>query len=158
MTADAVVAVYSAFEAADLVVWIDGGWCVDALLGRQLRAHNDLDIAINWHDVPRLRELLGAAGYRESRADSRWNFVLRDAVGQEIDVHAFVTDSAGETVDGVLYPRTALGGTGTIGGCTVRCITPEFMVKFIAPWRDKWPEKYEPAIAALCERFHLDVP
>ena len=33
-------------EAAGLVVWLDGGWGVDALLGRQTRPHQDLDLVI----------------------------------------------------------------------------------------------------------------
>jgi lincosamide nucleotidyltransferase A/C/D/E len=34
------------FQAADLEVWLDGGWAVDAVLGEQTRAHRDLDIIL----------------------------------------------------------------------------------------------------------------
>ena len=55
MTAQDVVDLYCYAEEAAIVMWLDGGWGVDALLARQLRPHNDLDIAIDWKDVPRLQ-------------------------------------------------------------------------------------------------------
>jgi lincosamide nucleotidyltransferase A/C/D/E len=30
----------------EVVVWLDGGWGVDALLGAQTRAHDDLDVVM----------------------------------------------------------------------------------------------------------------
>jgi lincosamide nucleotidyltransferase A/C/D/E len=55
MTSPDVVDLYRYLEQSGIRVWLEGGWGVDALLGRQLRSHNDLDIAIDWNDVPRLR-------------------------------------------------------------------------------------------------------
>jgi len=46
MDAEAVVEVWTAFEAERLEGVLDGGWAVDALLGRQTRPHGDLDIAL----------------------------------------------------------------------------------------------------------------
>ncbi|WP_428847678.1 nucleotidyltransferase domain-containing protein [Nocardia tengchongensis] len=37
MRADDVLAVHRACARAGLTIWIDGGWCVDALLGEQTR-------------------------------------------------------------------------------------------------------------------------
>jgi lincosamide nucleotidyltransferase A/C/D/E len=55
---------------ADVPVWLDGGWGVDALLGEQTRHHGDLDIVVQLEDVPKLRQLLEAGGYRDvPRAD-----------------------------------------------------------------------------------------
>jgi lincosamide nucleotidyltransferase A/C/D/E len=34
------------WERAGITVWLDGGWGVDALVGRPTREHDDLDIAI----------------------------------------------------------------------------------------------------------------
>src|SRR5690349_1772761 len=36
---------------------------VDALVGMQLRSHDDLDIVVDIHDVPPLRAVLRGAGY-----------------------------------------------------------------------------------------------
>ncbi len=80
-------------EVIGIEIWIDGGWCVDALLEKQLREHEDLDIAIQWKDVPKLCEILAGQGCRRIQEDSQWNFVMADNQGHVIDVHAFVFDA-----------------------------------------------------------------
>ena len=59
-----VIDFYRAMEQSDITVWIDGGWGVDALLGRQTRVHSDLDIAIQQEDAANIRALLESQGYR----------------------------------------------------------------------------------------------
>ena len=51
-----VIELYNELENLGTKIWIDGGWGVDALLGKQTRTHEDLDIAIEWKDVPKLRK------------------------------------------------------------------------------------------------------
>ncbi len=99
-----VIGLYKELDASGIQIWIDGGWSVDALLEKQLRPHNDLDIAIQWKDVPKLREMLSVQGFKQIKEDSQWNFVLGDGKGHEIDVHAFVYDENGVVVDGIMYP------------------------------------------------------
>ncbi len=158
MTSSEVVGHYSALEEVRIRVWIDGGWAVDALLGRQPRPHKDLDIALERGDVRRLRGILATKGYRQVREDGEWNFVLADDEGHEIDVHVFVCDEQGNVVDGIRYPRESLTGTGTIEGYVVRCILAKHVVAFLAPWIHKWPDKYVPAVSALCESFGIELP
>jgi len=153
-----VVDLYNQLENLGIKIWIDGGWSVDALLGKQTRPHQDLDIAMEWKDVPKLREFLGAKGYSQIKEDSKWNFVLGNNEGNEIDIHAFVYDDKGNIVDGIMYPAESLTGTGNIDGQTIRCISPKYMVEFLAPWVHKWPEKYLTAVKALCEKFGIDLP
>ena len=157
MTSKDVINLYSELESQGIKIWADG-WAVDALLGKETRPHKDLDIAIQWKDVPNLRKLLEAQGYKQAKEDSKWNFVLIDNSRREIDVHAFVFDDQGNVVEGIEYPSASLTGTGTIDGHTVRCISAEYMVEFLAPWIHKWPEKYIPAVSALCEKFGIDLP
>lgn len=45
-----VLEIVRGLSGAGVTVWVDGGWCVDALVGRQLRDHADLDIAIDRSD------------------------------------------------------------------------------------------------------------
>ncbi|MBV9159615.1 MAG: nucleotidyltransferase family protein [Candidatus Kaiserbacteria bacterium] len=150
---------YRLLENAEVKIWIDGGWATDALLGKETREHSDLDIAVEQKDAAKLRTLLEERGYKEvSRDDtSEWNFVLHDGEGQ-VDVHVFIADEKGEVVGGIPYPTESLKGQGTITGHTVHCISAEHMVKFMAEWVHKHPEKYMPDIAALCEKFAIPYP
>ncbi len=54
--------------------------------------------------------------------------------------------------------RNSLTGSGKIDGQSVRCISPKYMVEFLAPWIHKLPEKYLPAVEALCEKFGIELP
>ena len=158
MTANDVADFCALMEKENIEIVVDGGWCVDALLGRQLRLHKDLDIALQWKDVPRLRQILSAQGFKQIKEDSQWNFVLADNLGHEIDVHAFVYGGNGNVVDGIMYPAVSLTGKGTIEGCAINCITPGYMVEFLAPWISKWPQKYLPAVSGLCAKFNIPLP
>jgi lincosamide nucleotidyltransferase A/C/D/E len=137
MSATDVATLYDRLEALGVRIWIDGGWGVDALLGEQTRPHGDLDIAIQQVDVPRLRSLLEIDGYADVPRDDTqpWNFVLGDSAGRLIDVHVVVFDAEGNGIygppeTGLMYPAGSLDGLGVIAGRAVRCIAPEFLVKF----------------------------
>jgi lincosamide nucleotidyltransferase A/C/D/E len=141
-----------------LDVWIDGGWGVDALLGEQTRPHRDLDIALRHADVPRLRALLEARGYRDAfRDDTRdCNFVMSDAHGHVVDFHSFEFDQAGNHVFGVEYPLESLRGEGSIAGQTVRCISAEWMVRFHTGYELGETDLHD--VLALHERFGVEIP
>jgi lincosamide nucleotidyltransferase A/C/D/E len=154
-------------EAAELVdflerdgleVYVDGGWAVDALLGQQTRIHTDLDIALPHRYVPRLRELLGSRGYRECPRDDTWecNFVLADAQGREVDVHSYILNEAGNHIHGVAYTREQLTGEGSINGHLVRCISPDWLVKFHTGYELDENDFHD--VRALCERFRITLP
>ena len=97
-------------EQAGIEVYVDGGWAVDALLGRQTRVHDDLDIALPHQYVPRLRASLAARGFRDYPRDDAWecNFVLADDHGCRLDVHSYTLDDAGNNIYGVAYIREHL--------------------------------------------------
>jgi lincosamide nucleotidyltransferase A/C/D/E len=136
-------------------IWIDGGWSVDALLERQTRVHSDLDIALFHKDVPKLRALLEARGFKDvPRDDTRdCNFVLGDDLGHQIDFHSFTFDANGEIVFGLPYPRDSLTGTGSINGIAVECISPEWLVKFHTGYEVDIDDYHD--VLALCKRFDL---
>jgi lincosamide nucleotidyltransferase A/C/D/E len=95
--AETVVELLELFEAHDIDVVVDGGWGVDALLSEQTRPHDDLDIAIQHKEIPKLREILETRGFVEiPRDDSRdCNFVLEDDEGNHVDVHSYTFDENG---------------------------------------------------------------
>jgi lincosamide nucleotidyltransferase A/C/D/E len=158
MTAEDVLEIIKLLEQNGIEVYIDGGWCVDALLGRQTRKHGDLDIALPHKFVPRLRELLESRGFKDvPRDDTRdCNFVLGDNEGREVDIHSYTFDENGKHIFGVAYEPHHLTGTGTINGFRVKCIPPDIAVEFHTGY--EVDENDYSDVKALCERFNIPMP
>lgn len=158
MSATQVLDLYNSLTEIGINIWVDGGWSVDASLGKQTRSHTDLDIAIQYKDLPVFREYMEKRGYKEldREEDKKWNFVLGNDTGQEVDVHAFNFDDKGHVIEGIEYPDGSLTGIGTIEGQTVRCIDPKHMVDFHTHYEPK--EKDFQDVAALCEKFDIPYP
>jgi lincosamide nucleotidyltransferase A/C/D/E len=158
MEAEDVVTLLNALEQERIGVVVDGGWGVDALLGHQTRQHDDLDIAIENKHVVKLRRLLETKGFREipHPNSSDFNFVLAAGIGQKVDVHSYTLNSDGRCIYGIPYPAESLTGTGSIGSRIVKCISPEWVVKFHT--------RYEPDendfrdVHAVCARFGIAIP
>jgi lincosamide nucleotidyltransferase A/C/D/E len=159
-----VTAFYRQIEALGITVWLDGGWGVDALLGRQTRTHADLDVVVQEKDLRLLFEFLQDRGFRElPRDDSRaWNFVMGDGRGREIDLHVIAIDREGNGIYGPperkegMYPAAALQGQGQIEDLSVRCVSPEFQIRSHAAYEPDETD-YED-VRALAERFGLGIP
>ena len=163
MRSDDVVRLVQRLEQHGVPVWLDGGWAVDALLGAQTREHGDIDLVVQQKDVPTLRRLLEADGYRDVDRDdtSPWNFVLGDGQGREVDVHAIVFDADGHgrygpVERGAVYPAASLQGTGVVDGHVVKCVAAEYLVKFHTGYRLR--ERDVKDVSALCERFGIPYP
>ena len=162
MTLADVVGLLDLCARNDIGVWLDGGWAVDALLGNQTRRHSDIDIVVEEKDLATLRRLLEAEGYRDvPRDDTRAeNFVLGDDRGHEVDFHVIVLDEAGNGIygppGGHVYPAAALAGAGVVGGRAVRCITPEYLVKFHTGYKIRERDIHD--VSALCARFGIPYP
>jgi len=163
MTASDVVAIYDRCEAIGIRFLIDGGWSVDALLGKETRPHADLDIAIETRDLPALRKRLEDEGYASVARDDTtdWNFVLGDAHSHRIDIHAFVFDKTdagilGPSQQGHAYPAGSLTGSGTILGREVRCIAPDHLIRFHTGYTPRATDRHN--VVLLCERFNIPLP
>lgn len=163
MTASDVISFYTELDNLNIKIWVDGGWGVDALIGEQTRPHQDLDIAVQKKDVPRLQQFLRESGYREIKLHEArpWNFVLGDDGGREVDIHVIVLDDQGNgqygpPENGDVYPAASLTGTGSINGHSIRCISPEWMVKFHSGYNLK--EKDFRDVSALCKKFDIELP
>ncbi len=159
MEANDVIELYNLLEENGIEVWIDGGWGIDALLGRQTRQHKDLDIAIYHKDKPKLRKLLKDRGYTDVASDDRsdWNFVLGNGES-EIDVHTFIFDDNGNNIYGTAYPKASLSGTGVINGESIQCIPPEWVVTLHAQAKYEPKEKDIQDVNAVCDKFGLEPP
>jgi lincosamide nucleotidyltransferase A/C/D/E len=158
MTPKDVIGVVTVLEQEGIEVWVDGGWGVDALLGRQTRNHADLDIAIKHADVAAARRILKERGYRDvPRDDTKdFNFVLGDEDGHRVDVHSFTFDDAGKCIYGCPYPSDSLTGTGAIAGRGVKCISPEWMVRFHSGYALDSDDYHD--VLTLCDAFGIHLP
>ena len=86
---------------AGIGVYLDGGWGVDALVGRETRAHNDIDLFVQRGDYQRFVDLIADEGFSEVAA----SFTTED--------HTVWQDEAGR-----------------IGEVEVSCIDPESQLLF----------------------------
>lgn len=139
-------------------ICIDGGWAVDALLGQQTRQHGDLDIALPVSQVASLRTLLGAQRFFEvAQPDSSaHNFVLRTPEGETIDVHSYELNPDGSNRGGVPYCADHLCGEGVILGVWVRCVPPDWLVRFHTGYdvdEEDWHD-----VHLLCAKFNIAIP
>ncbi len=158
MTSEQVLSLYNWFKENGILVWIVGGWCVDALLGKQTREHSDLDIAVHRKDNAKLRKLLGNNGYKEEKRDdsSAFMYVMTNPAEQSVDIHAFEYDVNGNNSYGVAFPFGSLTGIGVIDGQEVHCIDPAFMFQFITCYEPR--EKDVQDVRALSEKFGFALP
>ena len=158
-----VIDLYLKANHLGLKLWLDGGWGVDALLGKQTRPHKDLDITIQLKDLSIFRQLLSGMGYREIKPEIArpHNFVLSDNHNHEIDIHVIVLNETGDGIyghieDGEIYPAGSLTGKGTIGNIEVDCISPEYVVKFHRGY--SLQENDYKDVIAVCKKFDLEIP
>lgn len=136
MTADMVHWFLNLFDELDIIVWIDGGWGVDALLGEQTRKHQDLDIIISWEDSAILTEALFARGFVDIYTDDHKdrNFVMGHPSHGMIDFHVVERPEDGGAVYGPgeidwIISELELNAVGHIGGREVRCLSVDYQVR-----------------------------
>lgn len=158
-----VVSFYKDLEEHGIRIWIDGGWGVDALLGEVTRPHDDLDVVIQKKDLAWVRNYLMKKSYRDvPRNDTTaWNFVMGNDKDERIDFHVIVFDENGNGIygpkeKGVWYSSESLTGMGMLIGQAVRCISPEYVVKFHTGYtRDEDDIK---DVTAICKKFAIPLP
>jgi lincosamide nucleotidyltransferase A/C/D/E len=141
MPIPAVVEVLVELERVGVQAWVDGGWGVDALVGRQTRQHGDLDLALDRNQLSMAVAALEALGYRRDihavpGEPSRLVFVASD--DREVDLHPLRFDQSGDgwqqhDADRKVwgkYPARDLLGLGSIGGHKVSCLSKELQMAF----------------------------
>jgi lincosamide nucleotidyltransferase A/C/D/E len=149
MTQDHVLAVMQGLESAGVEVWVDGGWGVDALIGRQTRPHQDLDLALALSDVPRAVAVLGQLGWQMHEAELPTRADLRSADDGRVDLHILTFDEQGngfqQLQDGSFgtYDKQGLSGIGTIGEMEVRCLSPEIQMRFHAGYEPDDDDRHD---------------
>lgn len=131
-------------EAADLVavletvspvVWVGGGWGVDALVGRQTRPHGDLDVVVSAPALPGALERLAALGFVTTEDWLPVRVEVAHPEGRRVDLHpvTFAPDGGGTQpgLNGTVFAYPAgCSTTGRIAGRTIRCLTAAQQLAF----------------------------
>ncbi len=136
MSVDRVHWFLALFDELGVEVWLDGGWGVDALLGKCTRNHGDLDIMISWPDSVPLIEALFAHGFVHIYTDDRKerNFVMGHRAHGLIDFHVIERTEGGGGVYGPgeidwVIDASELNAVGFIEGRKVRCLSVDYQVR-----------------------------
>ena len=156
MTAAQVIDFYIGVRDSGVRVWIDGGWCVDALLGEEGREHADLDIAVGRSDDAALRDWFVRHGFSERPDGNEFAYVMQAPDGRRIDVHCFEYGPSRENVWGIPYPWGSLSGLGEIGGQRVECVAAEWMFRFKTAYAPVQKDLAD--VERLARRFGFEVP
>lgn len=123
-------AVLDFMEDLDIIYWLDGGWGVDALAGKQTRAHRDIDIDFDSRHTDRLLSALFAAGYQ---IEVDWRPVRIELCHPErgyLDIHPFILAEDGTAkqadLEGGWYVFEAgYFGRTVFAGRNIPCISAE---------------------------------
>ena len=115
-------------EKLDITYWLDGGWGVDVLIGRQTREHRDVDINFDSRHTDGLLDALLAAGYV---IETDWRPVRIELHHPErgyLDIHPFVLSKDGTAkqadLEGGWYEFEAdYFGRAVFAGREIPCIS-----------------------------------
>lgn len=94
-TKEDVMTVINLLENAGIIFWIDGGWGVDILAGKQTRVHRDIDINFDAQYTDKLLNILSEYGYE---VDTDWRPVRIELYSEKygyLDIHPFVLNEDG---------------------------------------------------------------
>ncbi len=154
-----VVEVVSALGGAGVTVWVDGGWGVDALLGKQTRKHDDLDLVVPIDRVPVVRGVLTTWGFTVERNWLPTALALWHPDGRALDLHPVepAQDGGGEQVqlDGSRWYYSA-PVTGYIDEQPVLCCSPECQLAAHLGYEPDRTDRVD--MALLAQRFGLHLP
>jgi lincosamide nucleotidyltransferase A/C/D/E len=160
VTAERVLEILGLLRARGVTATLDGGWGVDALLGRETRRHEDLDLVVALRDVPRIQAALGSAGFALHEDQLPVRFVLR-GTGEQLDFHTVRFDSEG----GGVQPQPGGGSfryppegfvLGSVRGESVPCVSAAVQVLCHLGYEPTPKDAHD--VLELCRVFRLAVP
>jgi lincosamide nucleotidyltransferase A/C/D/E len=119
-----VLQILDVLATAQVVVWVDGGWGVDALIGRQTREHGDLDFVADAGRVDHVLALLHGEGFEVIGDWLPTAIAFRHPDGRGVDLHPveLTPDGGGDQTQLDRQTRWRYGAptSGHIGSRTVR--------------------------------------
>ena len=94
-TKEDLIKVIELLEKTGITYWLDGGWGVDILAGKQTRSHRDIDVNFDAQHMEKLLNVLLNLGYK---IDTDWRPVRIELYSDELgylDIHPFVLNEDG---------------------------------------------------------------
>jgi lincosamide nucleotidyltransferase A/C/D/E len=161
MKPDRVLVLLDVLSALRVKAVLDGGWGIDALLGRQTREHEDLDLVVELADVKRIQAALHPQGFALHEDHLPVRFVLRSQAGEQIDFHTVTFDAEGGGLQtqpggGVFrYPPEGFV-RGRVVNREVPCISAEVQILCHLGYAPSPKDVRD--VLALCEALGLPIP
>ena len=109
----------------NIEIWLDGGWGVDALLGKETRQHNDIDLFVEEKNYNKFIEIIKNKGFNEIVVEytSEVHTIWSDNKLRIIDLHMFKDNCDGTICyEGEVFQKNIFDGVGKIGNIMVSCI------------------------------------
>ena len=154
MTATDVLRVLDVLVAADVPAWVEGGWGVDALVGRQTREHDDLDLAVDTADegFERALHALASLGYTRGVDDLPIRLVVDATDGRSVDLHPIRFQADGSALQAgpdrdYRYPADCFT-VGRIGDRDVPCLSAVIQCEFHAGYAPRPVDVHDLALLA----------
>ena len=161
MSAGAVLDVLDVLDRAGVRVGITGGWGIDALLRRETRPHDDLDLGLSADALGTAIAALDGIGYGVVLDELPGRVKLAGPHGS-VDLHPIEWDVTGhgrqvglhgEVFD---YPPGSLDAEGIIGDRAVPCGTPGLQLAFHRGYAPRDHDRLD--MAELAAAFDLPLP
>ena len=150
-TKEDLMTVINILESAGIIYWIDGGWGVDILAGKQTRVHRDIDINFDAQYTDKLLNILLEYGYE---VDTDWKPVRIELYSEKygyLDIHPFVLNEDGTSkqadLEGGWYEFDKdLFGNAVFEGQTIPCISVKGQKLFNSGYELRDKDKHDISI------------
>lgn len=94
-TKEDLMTIINLLKDSNIKYWIDGGWGVDILAGKQTRNHRDIDVDFDAQHTEELLKILLKYGYE---VDTDWKPVRIELYSEKygyLDIHPFILNEDG---------------------------------------------------------------
>lgn len=156
-TQEDLIAVLDLFDELNITYWLDGGWGVDVLYGKQTRNHRDIDINYDASYTEQVLGLLKKKGYEMVVDQYPVRMELYHKDRSYIDIHPFILNEDGTTkqadLEGSFYEFEAdIFATANFNGRSVPCISLKGQKLFHTGYELREVDKHDIKIINQLER------
>lgn len=147
-TKEDLMMVINLLEDSKITYWIDGGWGIDVLAGRETRPHRDIDVDYDAQYTEKLLEILADCGYE---VETDWAPVRMELYSDKwgyLDIHPFVLAADGSSkqadLEGGFYEfERDYFGSSLFEGRMIPCISARGQKVFHTGYEWREVDKYD---------------